>query len=90
MFCLVYLFTNFIEESKFREYIVKIVPVITMVSTFTVILQIYEWSTILEVLIWQKGKSLGEMMHILWEYGNKNFQALEKFTGFMFIIVGGV
>jgi hypothetical protein len=56
----------------------------------TVIAQIYEWLTMITIILWQKDKSLGKMIYIITEEGGcKYFMRQEGFNliGFITFVV---
>ena len=79
------LFTNIIKPKFFLYWISYMTPIIIEISFITVITQSYEWFVVWHVIMWQKDKSLGEMLYLLDSDTISKFQKREKLIFVCFI-----
>ena len=59
------------------QILFHIVNLVTFISQVIVLIQVYEWGTILTIIIWCRGKSLGQILHELHEQKAKKFRRIE-------------
>ena len=59
------MFTNLFEELTMHYIFKYMTAIIIEISLMTIITQSYEWFVMWNVIMWQKEKSLGEMLYLL-------------------------
>jgi hypothetical protein len=71
------------------QFLIVLTILIIQLCFITILTQAYEYVTIYTILWWQRGKSLGQILHELHEEGIEFFQRLEMciFAAYVFIFV---
>ena len=81
------MFTNLLDKLTMHYIFKYMTAIIIEISLMTIITQSYEWFVMWNVIMWQKEKSLGEMLYLLDSEEISKFQKSEKWILVFYVIL---